>query len=229
MSGDMNTALGNCLLMTSLVYGYCKHIGVTKFRLMNDGDDCVLFIERKDYKKTDNLQEWFLRFGFSMKREEPVYVFEEIEFCQSQPVFISENNPVMIRKPAISIPKDCLSIIPLSTEKLAKRWCRAVAECGISLTSGMPVVQHFYQCFESQTRDVVALKGDPTQDTGMSRMAKGMYGKFKEPTSYARFSFWKAFGICPDKQRAIERYYRNLQLKFTISKGELRPPVQLFL
>jgi len=39
MSGDVNTALGNCLIMSSMVWTYADEISVP-IRLANDGDDC---------------------------------------------------------------------------------------------------------------------------------------------------------------------------------------------
>jgi len=96
MSGDMNTGLGNCLLMVAMVHSYCRAVGITKFRLANNGDDCVLIIEQRDYRKTQTLDTWFLEMGFTMKREAPVKVFEEIEFCQTHPVWTPDGY-VMVR------------------------------------------------------------------------------------------------------------------------------------
>jgi hypothetical protein len=44
MSGDINTSLGNCLIMSSIVLAYCETRGITA-RLSNNGDDCVLILE----------------------------------------------------------------------------------------------------------------------------------------------------------------------------------------
>lgn len=46
-SGDMNTGLGNCLLMCAMIYAYAKSRGVD-IKLLNNGDDCVVMMERKD-------------------------------------------------------------------------------------------------------------------------------------------------------------------------------------
>jgi hypothetical protein len=51
--------------------------------LANNGDDCVIIIEKRHLKKLDDLPSWFLTMGFRMEVEKPVYEFEQIEFCQT--------------------------------------------------------------------------------------------------------------------------------------------------
>lgn len=46
MSGDMNTALGNCMLMCCLIISYLESKNI-KYDFINNGDDAVLFLERK--------------------------------------------------------------------------------------------------------------------------------------------------------------------------------------
>lgn len=207
MSGDMNTALGNCLLMCAKVYCYMMSVKVRKFRLANDGDDCVLIIESRDFKKIATLDLWFLKKGFNMKIGKPVKVLEEIEFCQSHPVRTPQGC-LMVRKYPVSVSKDCLSIKPLNSEKLFKRWIKAVGEGGISLTGGIPIVQEFYACLLRNSGNVKALTNDPTQDTGLSRLAAGMKREYSPVDSYTRLSFWRAFGVDPARQIALEQVYR---------------------
>lgn len=207
MSGDMNTALGNCLLMSVLVHAYLESVSV-RGKLANDGDDCVLIIEKRDLERLGTLSEWFLEMGFNMKVETPVCVFEEIEFCQAKPVW-TPDGWIMVRNPHTSIPKDCISIKPLNTSKLARRWMRAVGQCGMSLTGGIPVVQQFYQSFIDVAGNVKSLANDPTMETGMKYLAVGMHRNYHEPHWMTRVSFFRAFGIDPDKQILIESTYRD--------------------
>jgi len=214
MSGDMNTALGNCLDMCAMVYSFMHYVGIKKFRLANDGDDCVLFIERKELQNLRLLSPEFIKLGFDMKIGKPVDVFEEIEFCQAQPIMTPEGC-IMVRKYAVSQAKDCLSVKPLNSEKLFKRWMCAVGECGMSLTGGIPVFQDFYAAFIRTGGKVKPLQHDPTQETGLARLAEGMKREYSEITPETRLSFWKAFGIDPARQMAIEHTYRNLELDYS--------------
>jgi hypothetical protein len=213
MSGDMNTALGNCLLMCNMIYGYMKSIKVGKFRLANDGDDCVLFVERKDLWKLQTLPDWFVKMGFDMKVERPVDVFEQIEFCQAQPI-LTPQGCIMVRKYPVSVSKDCLSIKPLLNEKLFRRWIAAVGEGGLSLVGGIPIVQEFYQCLLRNSRGARPLANDPTQETGLRQLAVGMKREYSKIHFETRVSFWRAFGIDPARQLAIEQVYRAKRLSY---------------
>jgi hypothetical protein len=218
MSGDMNTALGNCLIMSSMLYAFCREVKVTKFRVVNDGDDCVLFIEKRELHKIQNLTAYFLNFGFTMKQEPPVYTFEKIEFCQSQPIRISPTECIMVRNNHVAFAKDSISIKPLETEKLAKRWSRSIGLCGLSLTAGIPIAQEFYSAHIRSAGKVKELKNDPTQDTGMARLAVGMeHRKHTEPSQFSRYSYWKAFGIEPAKQKALENKLKSIDIDYTRS------------
>jgi hypothetical protein len=48
MSGDMDTALGNCTTMCAMTWSFMRSIGVTKYAYANDGDDGVLIVEKHD-------------------------------------------------------------------------------------------------------------------------------------------------------------------------------------
>lgn len=213
MSGDCNTGCGNCILSCALIFTYMRQIGVSKFRLANNGDDCVLIIERRDRRRLYNLQRWFLRFGFNMKIEKPVDVFEQIEFCQTRPVWTPEGW-IMVRNVPTSIAKDCLSLKPLDNYKLYKRWVASVGMCGLSLTGGVPIVQEFYQSLIRSAQGAKPLVGETTLETGFARLAIGMKRKYTEVDPMTRVSFWRAFGITPDKQIAYEKEYREAAVVF---------------
>lgn len=214
MSGDMNTALGNCLIMSSLIHSYVSSY-TRKFRLANDGDDCVLIVEKRDYNAIiAGLSDWFLEMGFTMKVEDPVSEFEKIIFCQSQPVCVN-GTWLMVRNPYTALAKDCLSIKPLDSESLFKRWIAAVGEGGLSLAGQVPIWQEFYKQLYDSAEGAKPLKGDPSQDTGLNILCKGMrqtHGVIQDST---RLSFYVAFGIEPARQRAIENYFKQHQLTFT--------------
>jgi len=219
MSGDMNTALGNCLLMCSMIYTYMKPKGI-KFRLANDGDDCVLFIERRHLRLLRDLPAHFLNLGFDMKVEKPVDVFEQIEFCQSQPIW-TEEGWLMVRKVPISLSKDCISVKPLNNPSITRKWCAAVGEGGMSLTGQVPIVQEFYQKFYNLGEGAKPLKGDPTQETGMAFLAKGMKREYGKINWRTRVSFWRAFGISGHKQRVFESVIRDQKVDIYVKPDRL--------
>jgi hypothetical protein len=224
MSGDMNTSLGNCLLMASMVYAYAKERDV-KIKLVNDGDDCVVFMERKHLSRFLNgLHKWFHEMGMNMVAEEPVDVLEKIVFCQCQPVFDGDVY-IMVRDPRIAMAKDCLSVKPLDNAKITKRWASAIGLGGMALTGGIPVWQDFYQLLTTIGDGAKALV-DPTMMTGLYYLGKGMDRRYRPPSTESRVSFWRAFDCSPDSQYAVEEFHRNTKID-VVSKTDCQRFVQL--
>lgn len=216
MSGDMNTGLGNCLLMCAMMYSYMDHLGMStaQYRLANNGDDCVLIVERNVHRRVVNkIPDFFLTLGFEMEVGAPVDVFEKIEFCQTQPVWAGDGW-MMMRQFPVSLAKDCLSLKPLDNVKVFKRWCASIGDCGMALTGGMPIAQEFYTALKRVAGGAKPLVGDMTLESGFARLAVGMNRRYKHVTNETRVSFWRAFDIPPDRQIAYEQLYRDSGVHF---------------
>lgn len=207
MSGDMNTAMGNCLLMCAMVYAYLMERGV-KASLCNNGDDCLLICEQVDYDRMIGggaLQRWFLEMGFTMKVEDPVYELEQCEFCQTKPVEV-DGTYVMVRDVRKALAKDTTSVLPLTQGRMAYGYCTAISECGLALTSGVPVFQEFYQML-GRFGDGVKLGHHPGLESGFMNLSRGMQASPRAISAGTRFSFWKAFKVTPDEQIALEQHF----------------------
>lgn len=212
MSGDMNTALGNCLIMCAMVWAYSQLRGV-RVRLADNGDDCSVIMERKDLARwMAGLKEWFTEMGFTMKVEEPVFVFEQIEFCQTHPVWDGARW-VMVRNLYQTLAKDAHSMLPLDQRTMALGYCTAVGECGMALTGGVPVFQDYYSAL-LRAGGGVRIGQHPGLESGFARLARGMSRHFAVPTPEARVSFWKAFGVTPDEQEGLEWYLGALEFEY---------------
>lgn len=229
-SGDMNTGLGNCLLMSSMVHAWCRRRGV-RAKLGNNGDDCVLILDGRQVGQLDlsAMCRWFRMLGFTMKVEDTVDVFERIEFCQSHPVWAGEDW-VMCRAHRRAMAKDCISLKPLDSRRVYDKWRRAVGLCGASLTGGIPVQQDFYHALMRGAGDQALI--DPTLETGMAMLARGMSRTYAPPTAASRYSYWLAFGITPDEQVALEGFLGQVHLGYTCpipAEGTRRCPTELTL
>ncbi len=212
MSGDMNTSLGNCILMCCMIKQYSMDRGVRTL-LANNGDDCVVFMEASDLARfSHNLDGWFRSMGFNMTVEKPVYVFEEIEFCQTHPVLGSSSpgDYIMVRHPKWAIAKDTCSVHGFNSTKEFKNWLGAVGEGGLSMTGAIPVFQDFYRCY------VQAASGRKdkryVQSWGVRSMQQGMKRCYGDIAPETRASFYWAFGVLPDEQRILEDFYRNFKI-----------------
>jgi len=204
MSGDVNTSLGNCLLMSAMVWTYCHRKGV-KARLANNGDDCIVIMARRDLAKfQDGLEDWFLRLGFEMEVESPVDLFERIEFCQTQPVWAGDRW-LMCRQPDVAISKDLVSLLPL--DRCLQAYFGAIGQCGLRALGGMPIFQEFYANLAAAGKGS-GLESHPTLASGLRMMAKGLKRGYTTITPETRASFCFAFGILPAEQEELENWLR---------------------
>jgi hypothetical protein len=207
MSGDMNTGLGNCLIMCALVWSFFKD--KCDIELANNGDDCVVFMERTNIHYMSGLPLWFTEMGFTMKVEKPVTIFEEVEFCQTRPVFDGVKWR-MTRDPRICTDKDLICIKSVQTEHEWKNRCQAIADGGRAAYGDLPVYWAFYQALNVGGK---AVKTERLQ-CGFDFLAHGLKHRFAKPTQESRLSFFLAFGITPDEQEAIEEFYFGLNLVY---------------
>lgn len=217
MSGDMNTALGNIIIMCLMVRLFVESRGV-KARLINNGDDCTLVFERRDVIRIlPGLYEWFLNYGFNIVQEPLARCIEEIEFCQMHPVFVGGAYR-MVRNFSASLSKDAISIRSRSLLEL-RQWMWCVGKCGQSMASGVPCQQEYYNAFArfgTKGGRLAKLEGR----SGLTYYCHGMSAIHMEPTDETRLSFWKAFGVDPATQMAVEQAYRLLDFPQNAPKAE---------
>lgn len=221
MSGDMNTSSGNCYIMCATVHNWCARAGISKFRLANNGDDCMVFMERgSETKFRLGLVEYYRTLGLTMKVEPTVDVLEHVEFCQTRPILIGENYR-MIRNLHQSLSKDLHSLNDLQGDGAAAQWVDAVGKGGRVLNDGVPVMMEFFKRFP--TGPTARHNSDLAQSLVEANKYKfAREGKFLDipPTPQARFSFWLAFNITPDEQIALEHGFPKLSMEPTLFEPE---------
>jgi len=230
MSGDMNTSLGNCVLMCMMIKAYALKTGIN-MQLANNGDDCVVFMEKSELSKFQScLNSWFREMGFNMVVEKPSYEFEQIEFCQTRPIFDGAIW-MMCRNPWTAIAKD--SVLLKNPKQVSdsffRQWLDAVGTGGIALAGGMPVFQSFYRMYKRSGQTL--RRNRKNKLVGMSTFELlpwymrevGLNGKRSERdvTPDARASFYFAFGVTPDEQVCLEGYYDAMCV--TTSHDEWHP------
>jgi hypothetical protein len=204
-SGDMNTSLGNCLIMCTLVREYIRELGI-KAEFVNNGDDCVLFVSEGDLPKLDGLNAWFLKYGFEMEREEPVRVFEQVVFCQMQPVY-SGYEWVMVRQPSSAFAKDAIALGEQTRDDYC-RWAYQVGVGGHALCGDMPIYSAYYEAYRRNGQESNLGSKYCISDSGFLRLSKIpriRSGERVDVTQACRVSFYLAFGYPPSMQIAMEK------------------------
>lgn len=209
MSGDMDTALGNCVLMVCMTYALCQNLNI-KHEVMDNGDDLVIIMNRDDEAKfRPAVDSWFSSLGFKMKVEPSVYVLEHIEFCQMHPVFDGVNWR-MVRNP-MCLAKD---LVCCTGQTQVSAWLQALGMGGLSLCAGLPVYQEFYSWltrFGHKTRRSKAHLSRLYLNSGFLRMAKPCWSSDRVVVSVeARESFALAFNIPFCQQLSLESMYGEL-------------------
>jgi len=209
MSGDMNTSLGNCIMMCAMIYVRSKNVNV-KIRLLNNGDDCVIIMEQSDLSAfVQGLIEEFHTYGFHIVVEEPVYDFEKISFCQMQPVFDGSKH-VMCRDPGLAFAKDAFCVRSVTTIKEMREWIGSVGKGGLSIAAKLPMFQEFYSMFVRNSYG--ECRKDISDIGGLYYWNNNMDRKVSRITPEARSSFYFAFGVSPSMQIEFERYMRTYKL-----------------
>lgn len=209
MSGDMNTALGNCILSAALIWAYAHERGI-KVRVIVDGDDSVTFLERRDLARyRDGIAEWMREKGFILVSEEPVFDICQVEFCQAKYTRLAV--PTMVRNPIKAITQDHEWIVDRSIAH--EDVLSATGLGGLSLYGACPVLGAYYHMLS---------KASPNAERTLRRLATqsswlrfaGETGTYVEATEEARFAFWETWGMEPGEQRAIEAYFHSLDLSY---------------
>lgn len=207
-SGDVNTSLGNCIISVVLAHLFLQQHDIDG-DILCDGDDCLLFIPPASLPLLHNLDEWYLGFGLRMKVEAPAYEPEQVEFCQSRPVWDGERW-VLCRNPFKAFNTD--GFVPHSLdERQALVHLRAVGLCGLSMAAGMPMFDAFYRSLVLAGKTG---KWDPDALGGICyqyrlQVAAGHCAVSRVVSPDARLSFWRAFGVHPNVQLLVERDCRG--------------------
>lgn len=211
-SGDMNTAMGNVLIMCASVYSLIHSLGI-RARLINNGDDCCLIVEKGDLDRLiDTIGPWFDGLGFIIDVEGSTTVMEQIKFCQAHPVFDGVRW-VMVRDPHVAISKD-VTILKRWSMREYEVYLHQLGICGLSAYGNMPMWSAFYRCLERSCSDDIrdglrAHVSAPILDSGLGRLSMGA-SVGTNITDAARASFCLAFGITPCTQRYLEDKFDSM-------------------
>lgn len=209
-SGDMNTALGNVFLMCAISHSFLSQLGV-KYRFINDGDDCGVFLERQHLHLLDALPEYYLQYGFEMEVEPPAYEMEQIEFCQCRPVQLNSTEWMMVRNVHKCMAHDWVVLTTrdwATTEEVLV----ATARCGLALYADVPILSEMYSAMSRfPVRESVVTKILEAEFSGTGRTWR-LFASRNRPyavdETIARVSMYKAFGLLPDEQMHLEEHYR---------------------
>lgn len=226
-SGDVDTSLGNVCIMLAISVEIADRMRC-HIELVNDGDDQIFILEKCDLDALlDVIEPTFWEAGFRVKVEEPVDIFERIDFCQTRPVRNTNGGYTMCRYPQLAMTKDLCSFLPIDRVTVARNMCQAIGDCGWAAYGDMPVLSVFYEKLRKVGGNAESHWRQTGVDLGFFYHVKGLEQfSTAAPAGISpavRASFWKAFGMPPAEQIALEEEVRGWNVEFGPSGRVVRP------
>lgn len=220
MSGDMNTALGNCLLMVLMVSTFMNG---KKYDILDDGDDCLLIVEEEQLPWVlENVGPTFLSFGHEIKIENVARTMEEVEWCQCRPVQVAPGEWNFIRKPEKIMSCATSGSKYTGSIKSRQKLINSIGMAELVLNHGVPVIQEYAWALIRNANTDKMINLDAT-DSMYYRLHREMrFLKMKtltklQPrpiTMQARLSYYKAFGVGITEQIEQEKFLRSWRFNF---------------
>jgi hypothetical protein len=218
-SGQINTSMGNKIIVCSLMWEYFHEVGLNA-SLANMGDDCTIFLNKCQLPLLNaTLKRWWLNVGYNAVVEDVCKELEHVEFCQSHPIEV-EGRWMMVRSPLKSLTKDCLTLQSTETAAQIGASYMAISTCGRIINSGVPISFALHNCLYNASKKyskMVEISDEfmfKNVEYGNYERMKGLKYKRRNIADSTRLSYYKAFGITPDIQILLEDYYSQLDLDF---------------
>lgn len=218
MSGDINTALGNCLLMVVMIMAAMKELGVF-YKVLDDGDDCLVWVEGSNFDRVRRaLPKIFLGYGQELKIENVAWTPSEVVFCQSRLVHNGERW-IMVRNWRKVLAQACCGTRHWNDPAMVRPMMGLVGSCELALNVGVPILQEFALALIRISHGKIASMLHT--DSGLLARLKAEYGKDLESamaikarpvTAEARAAFTLAFGVSEWEQCAVEEVLRKWDL-----------------
>jgi len=207
MSGDMNTALGNCVLMICMMGVAMRRLGLkpSQWRMADDGDDCCVMVEA-DMADMVALQlpVVFRDFGQELKIESVARTLGTVSLCGARPVRVCGQR-VMVLHPKRVIGKTRLGIKSKS-EKFIADYVSTVGVGLLALHSGVPVLQSHALALRRASKP--PLRELPRASLYRLAYLADPYAVVARPvTLEARLDFAVSFGVDISAQLELEAWF----------------------
>jgi hypothetical protein len=206
MSGEYNTSLGGCLINYAVLSDVFRSV---RHRLLINGDDSVICIERKDLAKLDLSPDVWKAYGFKTGWE-VVDEIEKVSFCQAQPVQLEEGKWRMVREPRRAIGRSTVSVKRYECQG----WARLVASIGTSemaCCDGVPMLQAWAEALLRSSKGAKVIANEVSR---RARLEAFLAPRPRVISDISRISFEKAFDISPGEQEIFEEwcYQSNMDI-----------------
>lgn len=201
MSGDMDTGLGNSLIMATMLKSFLLKRNVHKHSIYVNGDDSVVIIERNQLCQVRDMQ-YFKSRGFNMKFE-VAYDFESLEFCQARPVE-TDYGWSMARNPRRILSKTTWSVNNYGRRHM-RDFVHTLGLCERAASWGMPIASALATAMLTATPGGKIKYLSPWLWEHYSNMQRWWKRGVPTISLDCRNSFARAWGIEVHEQLEIEK------------------------
>jgi hypothetical protein len=213
MSGDMNTALGNCILMVSMVTAAMNQLGVKHYELIDDGDDCLIIVEKSQFALlNEQLPKVFLDFGQELKLENIAYNINDVMFCQSKPTF-NGTEWTFARNWRKVLSQSCCGTKHWNDPNMVRPMFGLLGDCENALHRGIPILQVYATRLRELSRGhrarLVHLDSSYQYRVGSYRLENVLDLGPSPITWEARVQFERTWGVDPSMQLHLEQAIRS--------------------
>lgn len=226
MSGDINTALGNCLLMVLMARSAMRMLGVDVYSIFDDGDDCLIFVEDADFNTVSmGLNKTFLEFGQEIKIENVAREPWDVVFCQSRIVHNGEQY-AMVRNWRKVLSQSACGTKHWNDPCQVAPMLGLVGTCELALSAGVPILQDYANALIRLAGGKIAKTINA--DSGVIARLRAEFGQGWESaitnarsrtiTPEARASFERTFGVPDWEQQAIGNILANWSLSSFVAE-----------
>lgn len=198
MSGDMDTSLGNSIVMFCMLKEFMR-IKQVRHSILVNGDDSIVVISAQDLHKVKDMSP-FKEFGFNMKFEFSRDI-QRAEFCQSRLVY-TDYGPTMARNPSRIMGRT--SWTTRSYGPQTKAYIKTLGLCERAASYGVPIA--------SEMANHMIAYGGEREKVYLGPWLEEWYRQNNRPwkigpptiSMETRLSYCEAWGIDPARQIELE-------------------------
>jgi len=209
-SGDFNTGMGNSICMLAVVDAVMRSFEGVAFDSLVDGDNALIFVGRRDSREVvgEFGERALAMSGHEMVLERPVSHIEGVRFGRSAPVE-ANGRLTMVRDWTRVLSGGTSSHIHLREPSFRGEFLQGVALCEGAMAVGVPVIGAWAEALRRSTERQGSVRSHPHRDyrvygLPVDALLENPKSRYLDPTEESRQSFDRAFGVDPDRQRAIE-------------------------
>jgi hypothetical protein len=216
-SGDLNTGMGNSLIMLAAVIAafmvLTDTLGVEpRYTALADGDNCLVFVEDKYASFVHENFSWAVSTVSSQELavESMVTRFEDVVFGQCKPVCLGGDQVTMVRDPLKVLSGAFCGYRHYGHMRFGRKVLKAVSQCELALAKGVPVLQAYFGKAVDELQTTPDLQTPEDFLEGNLSAAVRFQGlkigdaRVVPVTMEARLSFEAAFGISVPMQLFLE-------------------------